>query len=95
MGPFEVLKVDKVSHRIDLPLSMKAHPIFYVALLLRDKPRPHHMRAEKIWGSVDRKNQDEWEVKYLLDRRGSGFNKEFLVKWKGLFLKRNDLGAVG
>ena len=41
------------------------------------------MRAEDSWGPVDLKKQDEWEVEHLLDRRGSGPNEEFLVKWRG------------
>ena len=84
VGQLKVQKrVGKVAYRLDLPLSMKQHPVFHVALLLRHKPRPGYMRAEDSWGPLDLKKQDEWEVEHLLDRRGSGPNEELLVKWRG------------
>lgn len=84
MGPFKILKrVGKVAYRLDLSLSMKQHLVFHVALLLRDKPRPSHMREEDSWGPTEVGDDEEWEVEHLLDLRGSGADDEFLVKWRG------------
>lgn len=84
VGPFKVLKrVGKVAYRLALPPSMKQHPVFHVALLLRDKPRPNHMGEQECWDPIAGSECDEYEVEYLLDRRGTGPDEEFLVKWRG------------
>ncbi|KAL8447561.1 hypothetical protein Emed_004349 [Eimeria media] len=87
IGPFKVLKrVGMVAYHLDLPPSMRVHPVFHVSLLQRDKPRPSHMLQPHGWRPVGEAQEDEdpeFEVEHLLNSRGSGETEEFLVKWKG------------
>ena len=83
IGPFKVLeRVGKVAYRLDLPASLKMHPVFHVSLLQpwredgRVQPPPplFIVNGEAVY-TVDR----------LLDHRtGRRKNlKEFLVRWEG------------
>ncbi|KAL8449407.1 hypothetical protein Emag_003588 [Eimeria magna] len=52
----------------------------------RDRPRPSHMLQPagcKPAEEDDNSSDPVYEVEHILDSRGSGRDKEFLVKWKG------------
>ena len=87
VGPFQVTKrIGKVAYELKLPDSMNIHNVFHVSLLTRDQPRPEHMRppgGEDKWGPVISVDNDEYEVEFILDERGSGSSKQYLVEWKG------------
>ncbi|KAL8444269.1 hypothetical protein Emed_006312 [Eimeria media] len=86
-GPFPITeRIGKAAYRLELPPSMQVHPVFHVALLQRDKPRPPHMMQPQRWRPVEEPPDDSdpvYEVEHILDSRGSGPGEEFLVQWKG------------
>ncbi|KAL8449732.1 hypothetical protein Emed_002987 [Eimeria media] len=54
--------------------------------LVRDNPRPPHMLQPTGWGPAEEPQHDSdpvYEVKHILDSRGSGADKGFLVQWRG------------
>ena len=87
-GPFKVSQViSRTAYKLDLPASMKIHPVFHISLL---KPYvPDHRfpgrafaRPPPIAGTTD-----TFLVERLLDRRqikvGSKFVRQYLVQWQG------------
>jgi hypothetical protein len=86
VGPFPVIEViSKVAYRLELPATMRIHPVFHVSLLKRHNPSspefgdrlPDRPPPETVCG------RDEWEVEEILDERMHRRRKEYLVKWKG------------
>lgn len=86
VGPFKVLqKVGKVAYKLDLPPTMKCHPVFHVSLLHkyhrdgRTQPHPPPIAVD---------DEGEWfVVEGVLDhkrvRRGRRWVDRYLVKWAG------------
>jgi len=81
LGPFKVTHcINDVAYKLDLPASMKIHPVFHVSLL-----KPY-----KASGSVQPPppilidGVEEFEVEQILQSRPHRSGKEeFLIKWKG------------
>jgi len=86
LGPYPIIKVlSPVTYKLDLPSTMRIHPVFHVSLLRQyhdpsivpgrpalDRPPP-----EVIDGA------DEYEVEAILDQRTHRQKTQYLVKWKG------------
>ena len=82
LGPFSIdTIINPVTVHLSLPPSMsQLHPVFHVSLLepYRGSPSRNQPPAPIII------NDDlEYEVERLLDRRGTGKNRHYLVKWTG------------
>ena len=84
-GPFKIIKIiGPNSYKLQLPPSMKVHPVFNTIKLRpyaqdtisgrKPPPRP----APVIKG-----DKPEWEVEYIKDSRIFRGKLQFLVKWKG------------
>ncbi|TPX50739.1 hypothetical protein SeMB42_g02154 [Synchytrium endobioticum] len=84
MGPFFVKrKINRVAYEVELPSSMRIHPVFHISLLKRYKrpsdpskqlPKPPPMQVT---------SDDGWVIKDIIEvrRRGRGF--EYLIDWEG------------
>lgn len=93
IGPFKILKrVGPVAYKLELPDTMKIHPVFHVNLLRQwhaDPNRPIHPSVLIIAGN------EEFEVEAILKHRpktAEGPNHhglEYLVKWKGFGPEHN------
>ena len=85
-GPFKVLKVvSPNAYQLDLPPSMKLHPVFHTVKLRPYYPDsiPGRLPPQRLPPVVDG-DQPEWEVEYIKDSRLKGRNSlQYLVKWKG------------
>ncbi|KAL3693385.1 hypothetical protein R1sor_007036 [Riccia sorocarpa] len=89
IGPFTISRrIGMVAYELELPPTMKVHPVFHVSLLRRFVPRPPELGStqdvrpppELIDGV------DEFEVERILQKRTRGLRNqrvEYLVKWKG------------
>ena len=88
--PYKVSEVIlPVTYKLKLPDNLKIHPVFHISLL-----KKYYENTEEFPGRVVKppppiivKDQEEFEVKKILDqrihRKGRGSVKEYLVHWKG------------
>ena len=89
--PFPILgKVGKVSYRVELPPTLKIHPVFHASYLKpyhRDKDDPSQKMSKRalivIMTSYDKK-VEHIIADRVIKRQGMPPVKEYLVKWKGL-----------
>jgi hypothetical protein len=89
LGPFKIIgKIGSHAYRLDLPDSMKIHPVFHVSLLspasnsnLPDFPE----RRIQPPPPIEVKGQEEWVVREILDSRRYGRSRklQYLVAWEG------------
>lgn len=81
-GPFKILEVvNPVAYRLELPPSMKIHPVFHVSLLQPVSPDYHVDYSPLPPVVVD--GTLEYEVDEILNSRIRRNKLEYLVNWKG------------
>ena len=83
IGPFTILKrIGTTSYKLDLPQSMKIHPVFHSNLLRLDPndalPSQHTLLSPPI--IVD--GAEEWEVERILDSRIRYRKLQYKAQWK-------------
>ena len=84
LGPFEIIgKVGTRAYKLQLPPTMKIHPVFHVSLL-----EPAHQdtipgRTREPSPPVVVSNNEEYEIESILSRRVRHGRVEYLVHWKG------------
>ncbi|TID16590.1 hypothetical protein E6O75_ATG11708 [Venturia nashicola] len=83
MGPFRVIEpVGSQAYRLQLPPTMKIHPVFGVPLLEK-----YHQRAGEDIEHLPLpelvEGEEEWEVEEIVDARRKGAARQYLVKWVG------------
>ena len=84
LGPFKILEqVNPVTFKLDLPPSMKIHPIFHVSMLeaYASNNIPNRITPAPLPIEID--GEEEYEVEDILDAKYFGKTLKFLVKWKG------------
>lgn len=84
LGPFKVTaQVGIRAYRLELPPTMKIHPVFHVSLL---EPVHHDMIPGRIHEPpppIIINDTEEYEVEAILSRRVRHGRIEYLVHWKG------------
>jgi hypothetical protein len=86
LGPYKILDVigeSKMAFKLDLPRSMKIHPVFHASLL-----DPHHVntipgRIQPPPPPVTVEDALEYEVEEILDSRIRNNKLEYFVDWIG------------
>jgi len=79
LGPFKVIEVrGPVNYKLELPKSMKIHPVFHVSRL---EPAPQDAELAK-YVAIET-SDEEYEVEKILDKRKFGRQIKYLIKWKG------------
>ena len=90
IGPFKVLeRVGQVAYRLDLPQSLKIHPVFHVSLI---QPYRSDGRVQPPPPPIELEDGLEYEVERILAHRDrkvrtkgkrTVLRTEYLVSWKG------------
>jgi hypothetical protein len=84
LGLFRVSKkVNEVSYRLDLPSSMKIHPVFHVFLLEPYKESTTPGRLSAPPPPIEINGEEEFEVSKIIDSRINRRILEYLVHWHG------------
>ena len=72
-----------MAYRLELPSSMKVHPVFHVSLLEPYKESNIPRRAQQPPPCVEIENHAEYEVEKVLDSRRRWGKLEYLIHWRG------------
>jgi Chromo (CHRromatin Organisation MOdifier) domain len=87
LGPYKILqKVSSVAYRLDLPDSLRIHPVFHVSLLRAYKDPasfPDRPPPDLPPPPVTINDAPEYVVERILDHRTHRRRLEYLVKWAG------------
>ena len=84
LGPFSVVsKINDVAYRLELPASMRIHPVFHVSLLEPYHPNtlPGRTTPPPVPVTID--NDLEYEVNEILDSKWLHRRLYYLVDWIG------------
>ncbi|KAH0613238.1 uncharacterized protein H6S33_009618 [Morchella sextelata] len=84
IGPYIVKRiVNPYAYELELPRSMKVHPVFHVSLLSSAANDPLPGQQQLPPPPVEVEGQEEWEVESILDSRDRRGRFEYLVKYAG------------
>jgi hypothetical protein len=83
-GPFQIEKmINPVAFKLHLPAHWNIHPVFHASLLT-----PYH--TTEMYGPTTSRpspeiidGEPEYEVEEILNHKGQGRTRKYLVKWKG------------
>jgi len=85
-GPYTIVKViSPVVYKLNLPETMKIHPVFHVSLLKPYQPSPDEFARPIPPPAIVESDtgQEEYEVEAILDKRIIRKKTQYLVKWVG------------
>jgi hypothetical protein len=87
IGPYRIIEeVSPVAYRLELPPTMKIHPVFHVSLL-KQYHKPDKVPDREVPPAppdpITIDEREEFEVEKILDRRTRYRRVEYLVKWMG------------
>ena len=89
-GPYPIIeRIGTQAYKLQLPSSMKIHPVFHISLLERFIDSDIPGRIQSISPSVIIKNQIEYEVEDILDSKILRKRLFYLVKWKNYPISDN------
>lgn len=88
LGPFTVVKkLSSLTYKLELPPTMKNHPVFHVGLLEPYTPDPIPGRTRSPPGPIiseeGEAEADTYEVEEILDSRRHYRKFQYFVHWKG------------
>ncbi|QRW18204.1 Transposon Tf2-12 polyprotein [Rhizoctonia solani] len=88
LGPYLVIeKIGSHAYKLQLPHTMRIHPVFHINLLTKFHPDPHGRDPPQPAPIITKEGEEEYEVERILDSKWKGRGKSkklwYLVKWKG------------
>jgi hypothetical protein len=90
LGPYSITeRIGTQAYRLQLPSSMRIHPVFHVSLLEPYKPNLIPERIRPPPPPVVIQDNEEFEVEEILDSKLIRRSLFYLVKWKGYPISEN------
>lgn len=84
LGPFKIVSlIGSRAYKLELPSSMRIHPVFHINLLEPYKTDKIVGRPVKELPPVIVNGHQEYEVEYIVDSRRHHNTLQYLVHWKG------------
>ncbi|QRW15575.1 Retrotransposable element Tf2 protein [Rhizoctonia solani] len=88
LGPYLVIeKIGSHAYKLQLPHTMRVHPVFHINLLTKFHPDPHGQDPPQPAPITTEEGEEEYEVERIIDSKWKGRGKSrklwYLVKWKG------------
>lgn len=84
VGRFKILaKISSHAYKLELPSTMKMHPVFHVSLLEPAANDPLESQVQPPPPPVEVDDDLEYEVEEILDSRLYRRQLQYLVRWKG------------
>ncbi|QRW23856.1 Retrotransposable element Tf2 protein [Rhizoctonia solani] len=88
LGPYLVIeKIGSHAYKLQLPHTMRIHPVFHINLLTKFHPDPHGRNPPQPAPIITEEGEEEYKVEKILDSKWKGQGKTkklwYLVKWKG------------
>jgi hypothetical protein len=86
IGPYTISAViSTTAYKLDLPYSLKIHPVFHVSLLKPYEETPQDFERPTPQPPIffPEINSEEYEVETILDKRIVHKRPQYLVKWLG------------
>ncbi|CAJ0936995.1 unnamed protein product [Ranitomeya imitator] len=95
IGPYKINKiVSAAACRLQLPRTMRIHPVFHVSLLKAAVPNTFPGRSSPQPDPVLIDGQEEFVVKKILDSRLYRNQLQYLIKWQGYPVEDNSWELV-
>ena len=89
-GPFAITeRIGLQAYRLDLPASMKIHPVFHVSLLEPYKPSTIPGRTRDPPPPIVINDENEWEVEEILDSKLRYRKLWYKVRWTGYDISKD------
>lgn len=87
-GPYKILEAnpEKSTYRLELPPDDRAHPVFHISKLKPYRPNDaadFPARRPPRPDPIDVEGEEEYFVERIVDEKGRGLRRKFLVKWRG------------
>ncbi|EUC67557.1 Transposon Tf2-2 polyprotein, partial [Rhizoctonia solani AG-3 Rhs1AP] len=80
LGPYMVIeKLSSHAYKLQLPHTMKIHPVFHISLLTKFSKDPHGREPERPPPIVTQEGEEEYEVEEVLDSRKRRGKIEYYV----------------
>lgn len=84
LGPFKIIEIIGTrSYKLDLPATMKIHPVFHTNLLEPYKEDVIEGRPQTELPPIIVDEHEEFEVEQIIDSRIYRNKSQYLVHWKG------------
>ncbi|KAH8145182.1 uncharacterized protein LAJ45_10742 [Morchella importuna] len=84
IGPYSIKRiVNPYAYELELPRSMKTHPVFHVSLLSPEAGNPLPGQQQSPPPPVEIEGEEEWEVEDIVDSRKRRGAFEYLVRYTG------------
>ena len=87
-GPFPIISIiSSTAYKLELPATMKIHPVFHISLLKRYNTSDEFSRTTPPPPVIiPTTHEEEYEVEAILDKKIVRRRPQYLIKWLGYSL---------